>query len=131
MIARDAAPDLLEAALWEIIEVCSKDRAGRAADCRPPPDLLGTHRGNARRNRLLPTVHGVVFALEQARRYISANSTTPITSITKPAAVAAANDRSTLSMMPPRYRRATYPPWLRRARKVSPIDVSEVVRGDV
>lgn len=47
--------------------------------------------------------------------YISASSTMPITNTTKPAAVAAANDRSTLSMMLPRYRRATYPPWLRRA----------------
>lgn len=46
--------------------------------------------------------------------YSSASSTRPITSTTKPAAVAAAKDRSTLSMMPPRCRRATFPPWLRR-----------------
>jgi len=50
----------------------------------------------------------------RARPYSSASSTTPITSTMKPAAVAAANDRSTLSMMPPRCRRATFPPWLRR-----------------
>jgi hypothetical protein len=58
------------------------------------------------------------------RRYVSASSTTPITITTKPAAVAAANDRSTLSMMPPRYRRANHSPWLRRACKVSAMDVS-------
>ena len=34
--------------------------------------------------------------------YITASSTMPMTNTTKPAAVAAANDRSTLSMMPPR-----------------------------
>jgi hypothetical protein len=41
--------------------------------------------------------------------YTSASRMIPITSRTKPAAVAAANDRSTLSMMPPRCRRATFP----------------------
>ena len=74
---------------------------------------------------------GLFSRLGEVRPYISASSTTPITKTTKPAAVAAANDRSTLSMMPPRYRRAMYPPWLRRARKVSPRLVSEVVQGDV
>jgi len=75
-------------------------------------------------------VHGVVFdvsaaaaarhrAARQSRTlrpccaYISASNPMPITSTTKPTAVAAANDRSTLSMMRPRCRRATFPPWLR------------------
>ena len=48
------------------------------------------------------------------RPYSTASSTRPITNTTKPAAVAAAKDRSTLSMMPPRSRRATFPPWLHR-----------------
>lgn len=77
------------------------------------------------RNRPASTVRGVVFAslvgpCRKSRRYISASSAMPITKTTKPTAVAAANDRSTLSMMPPRDRRATYPPWLRRSCKVSP-----------
>lgn len=61
--------------------------------------------------------------------YSSASSTRPITSTTKPAAVAAANDRSTLSMMPPRCRRTTFPPWRRRRCEISPRGVAPVVRS--
>lgn len=63
--------------------------------------------------------------------YSTASSTRLITSTTKPAAVAAANDRSTLSMMPPRCRRATFPHGRAGRCGILPTRVSPVVRPDV